>query len=66
MDVWSVLDNNNERVLTVYHPRNNRLQVRLKVEEVLSTIREFAFEKSSYPLIATGLLYTVYNSCTKL
>lgn len=51
MDLWSVIDNNNERILTVHHPRNNRLQVRLTAEAVFDTIKENAFTKTLYPLI---------------
>jgi len=51
MDLWSVVDNNNERILTVHHPRNNRLQVRLTAEAVFNTIKENAFSKTCYPLI---------------
>ena len=46
-----MLDNNNERVLTVHHPRNNRIQVRLTAEAVFDTIKENAFAKTCYPLI---------------
>lgn len=37
--------------MTVHHPRNNRLQVRLLAEDVFETISDKAFFKSNYPLI---------------
>ncbi|CBY36034.1 unnamed protein product [Oikopleura dioica] len=44
-DVWSFVDNNNEKNLMVHHPRNNRQQA------VLGIIHEHAFSSSDFPLI---------------